>query len=80
VFVRVAVYGSAAPTITAKLLNRTGQSMADLPVARAANGDQRARDVDLALSSLAPGEYLIELSDGTTGTNGKQLVGFRVTS
>jgi hypothetical protein len=79
VFVRVITYGSTvAPSVTAKLLNRTGQAIADLPVAPAAAAPG-AHDVDLALASLAPGEYLVELTLGGGGDPVKQLVGFRVT-
>ncbi len=80
VFVRVITYGSAAaaPAVTAKLLNRTGQAIVDLPVTASA-GTEGAHDVDLALSALAPGEYLVELSIGGSGNPAKELVGFRVT-
>jgi VWFA-related protein len=82
VFVRVITYGGAsgAPAVTAKLLNRTGQSIADLPVAPAAAGGDGAHDVDLALASLAPGEYLVEFTVARAGGEPvKELVGFRVT-
>jgi hypothetical protein len=74
VFVRVPVYG-ANPTVTAKLLNRAGNPMSDLPVS--ANGQTPTRDIDLTLSSLPPGEYLVEIA-GAAGAAAKQLVGFRV--
>jgi len=70
VFVRVPVYGQN-PAITARLLNRAGDKMSELP----ASGDAGAtRDFDLTLSSLPPGEYLVEISTGAS----KELVGFRV--
>ena len=72
VFVRVPVYGQN-PTVTAKLLNRAGDAMSELPVNAATGGS--TRDVDLTLSSLPPGEYLVEIS---TGGGSKELVGFRV--
>jgi hypothetical protein len=80
VFLRVAAYapGVSAPTVTAKLLNRTGQAMNDLTVsAPAAPG--AAQDIDLALAPLAPGEYLIEITAAGAGEPAKELVGFRVT-
>jgi VWFA-related protein len=72
VFVRIPVYGQN-PTLTAKLLNRAGDAMSELPVN--ATGGGSTRDVDLTLSSLPPGEYLVEIS---SGAGSKELVGFRV--
>ena len=62
VFVRISTYGSgaAAPTLSARLLNRAGQPMSDLQIVPAAAGAEGARDIDLTLSSLAAGEYLVE--------------------
>ncbi|HUR34478.1 MAG TPA: VWA domain-containing protein [Vicinamibacterales bacterium] len=79
VFVRIATYGSGAgaPTLTARLLNRAGQSIADLPVA-AASADG-ARDIDLALASLPVGEYLVEVTATGAGVPVKELIGFRIT-
>jgi hypothetical protein len=79
VFVRINTYGSPAPTVTARLLNRAGDAMADLPVTPASNGDQSARDVDLTLAALPPGEYLVELTASGSAAPVKQIVGFRVT-
>ncbi|MEQ1910704.1 MAG: VWA domain-containing protein [Vicinamibacterales bacterium] len=82
VFVRLATYGTgaAAQTVTARLLNRTGQSIGDLPVTQAGAGGEGARDIDLALATLAPGEYVVELTATGAGAPVKELVGFRVTS
>jgi len=71
VFVRVPVYGQN-PTVTARLLNRAGDAMSELPANAATGG--ATRDFDLTLSSLPPGEYLVEISTGGS----KELVGFRV--
>jgi VWFA-related protein len=62
---RVEAYAATgdAPAVTAKLLNRTGNPMSTLPVESAG----AAHLVDLPLASLAPGEYLIEI----TATSGK---------
>lgn len=81
VFVRVSAYGTgaAAPTITARLLNRAGQLMAELPMTAAGIGDDTARDVELGLSSYAAGEYLLELTATGPGEPVKELVGFRIT-
>jgi VWFA-related protein len=71
---RFGVYGTGAPAPSARLLNRTGQQMADLPVQASAVGAQM-HQLDLSLATLAPGEYLIEIAAG----DAKQLVAFRVT-
>jgi VWFA-related protein len=75
--IRVPTYGAAgsAPAVTARLLNRTGAPMSDVPVA-AANGESQ---IDLPLSGLAPGEYILEIKAGPGDTDPKELVGFRVT-
>ena len=70
--------GTAPLKVAAKLLNKQGQPMADVPVpAPAAPTDPYV--VDLPLSSLAPGEYLLELSAATEGAPAAtQLIPFRV--
>jgi VWFA-related protein len=73
VFVRVPVYG-ANPTLTAKLLNRAGDPMSELPVTTVA----QARDIDLMLSALPPGEYVVEITAGGASGSSKALIGFRV--
>jgi hypothetical protein len=82
VFIRVPAYapGTSAPTITAKLLNRAGQAMGgDLTVANSA-GHPESKDVELALASMPPGEYVVEITATGQGEPVKELVGFRVTS
>lgn len=76
--VRVPAYGPAgtAPQVTAKLLNRTGQAMSDLPVAAAADS---SFNIDLPLAGLAVGDYLVEVHVAGEGADSKELVGFRVT-
>jgi hypothetical protein len=70
--------GTEIPAVTAKLLNRVGSAMQDLPVAL----DQATgmAQVDLPLAGVAPGEYLLEVR--ATGQSGeaKQLVAFKVVS
>jgi hypothetical protein len=72
------VPGGTTLNITSRLLNKQGQKMVDLPVAAAAAaGDPYT--VDLPLSSLAPGEYLLEISAAVQGQKPKtELVAFRV--
>ena len=64
--------------VTSRLLNKQGQKMVDLPVtAAAAAGDPYV--IDLPLSSLAPGEYLLELSVAGQDQKPKtELIAFRV--
>ena len=59
--IRFDVYGGQDAAPTAVLLNRSGQKMADLPVQR-----QRPQaEIDLGLSAIAAGEYLIEINAKT---------------
>jgi len=79
IFVRVAAYGAGGPTLSAHLLNRTGQPMQELPIA-APTAPVTESMIDLPLAAIAPGEYVLEIK--ATGEDGeaKELVGFRVTS
>jgi len=80
VLVRVTAYGPAgtAPDVAARILNREGQRMKDLTVAPASSDGPA--EVDLPLSGLAPGEYLIEITATSPGGEARELVGFRVTA
>lgn len=76
--VRVDAYAPAgtAPALTARLLNRSGARMSDLPVQPSAAGYS---EIDLPLSALAAGEYLIELNAKTpTGSTAQELIAFKV--
>jgi hypothetical protein len=74
--IRFDVYGNATPT--ASLLNRNGQKMADVPVVPAVAGG--THQIDLGLSSIAAGEYLVEITaKGATG-DAKELVALRIGS
>jgi hypothetical protein len=81
VFIRVPAYspGTAPATVTAKLLNRAGQPMGELTVANPA-GRADAKDVELTLASMPPGEYVVEITATGQGDAVKELVGFRLTS
>jgi VWFA-related protein len=77
--VRGEVFGpeAAAITVTVRLLNRGGQKMADVPLASAGT----PYTVDLSLASLAPGEYLLEISTTAEGQQpATELIAFRVGS
>ena len=78
-FVRVDVYAAdgATPEITAKLLNRAGDSMADVPVQAPEGGSVQ---IDFPLASLGAGEYLIQIEAKTPAASARQLIGFKVGS
>jgi hypothetical protein len=74
--VRVDAYSSAgtAPTVTARLLNRGGTSMADIPVQQLETGST----LELTLSSLAAGDYVIEVNAKVETGTAQELIGFKV--
>jgi hypothetical protein len=78
--VRTQAYGpgTEVPVVTAKLLNRIGSPMQDLPVTQ----DQATgtAQLDLPLAGVAPGEYLIDLRATGQGGEAKQLVAFKIVS
>ncbi|HXW05082.1 MAG TPA: VWA domain-containing protein [Vicinamibacterales bacterium] len=76
IFVRATAHapGGVTPTFTARLLNRNGEPMRDVPV----NVSENGADLDLQLSSLAAGDYLIELNAKTDAGTAQEMVGFRV--
>jgi VWFA-related protein len=80
--VRVEAFGkSDSPVaVKARLLNKQGQAMADVPVKAPAEAGA-PNTVDLPLSSLAAGEYLLELSAAADGQPAAtELIAFRLTS
>jgi hypothetical protein len=68
---------STAPAVTAKLLNRAGQSMADVPIQAVAG---KPFQIDLPLASLAAGQYLLELDAKTASGTAQEMIAFRVGS
>jgi VWFA-related protein len=76
-FIRLDAYapGGVVPTMTARLLNRAGKSMADLPVQTPPG---RSAEIDLPLSALAAGEYLVEMNAKTPSGTAQELVAFKV--
>jgi VWFA-related protein len=79
--VRLEVYGpgGSVPAVASRLLNRTGQRMADLPV-QAPPTPGALHQIDLPLAGLAVGEYLVEIVATLDGADAKELVAFRVGS
>jgi hypothetical protein len=67
--------GGVAPTCTARLLNRGGNPMSDVPVKVSPDG---VAEVELQLSAFAAGDYLIELNAKTESGTAQEFVGFRV--
>jgi hypothetical protein len=70
--------GTEIPDVAARVLNRIGDPIENLPVPNPLTTS--TVNVQLPLSNLAPGEYLIELRALGQGGAAKQLIGFRVTS
>jgi VWFA-related protein len=80
--IRFPAYGpaDAPPSVSAKLLTRTGQPMRDLPLLPAAGADvDHEHEIDLSLANLAPGEYVVEVAASTASGDVRDRVGFRVT-
>ncbi len=68
---------AGALAYTARLLNRQGDRMADLPVTPPVDGG--AATLDLPLASLPAGEFLIEIAaKGPDGADATELVAFRM--
>jgi VWFA-related protein len=78
--IRFDAYGAGTdrPSASAALLNRAGQKMADVPVAPAAAGG--THQIDLGLSSIPGGEYVVEITVKGASGEAKELVPFRVGS
>jgi hypothetical protein len=76
-FIRLDAYapGGVVPTMTARLLNRAGQSMSEIPVQAPAG---RSAELELPLSALAAGEYLVEVNAKTPSGTAQELIAFRV--
>jgi VWFA-related protein len=67
--------GGARPEVTAKLLNRTGASIADVPVQ---TPEGKPCQIDFPLASLAPGEYLIQIDAKSESGTAKQVLAFKI--
>ena len=66
---------NSTPAVTAKLLNRTGQSMADVPVQSVVG---KPFQIDLPLASLGAGQYLLELDAKTASGAAQQMIAFAI--
>jgi VWFA-related protein len=72
--------GGGTATPTARLLNRAGSRMVDVPVRAAAARGPADFEADVPLASLPAGDYLLEVAMPGEQSPAKQLVAFRVTS
>jgi VWFA-related protein len=64
-----------AVEMTARLLNRSGEAMTDVPVAMTG----ATAEIDLSLSPLAAAEYVLELNaKNASGSTAQELVAFRI--
>jgi hypothetical protein len=77
ILVRVEAYtpGGAAPALTARLLNRGGGRMTDLPVTAGQGG---TGDIEMPLSALSAGDYLIEINAKTESGTAQEVIAFKV--
>ena len=77
--IRFDAYAPAGtPAVAARLLNRAGQPMLDVPVATQAAG--ATHQIDLPLAGMAAAEYILEIKASGEAGEAKQLVAFRVVS
>ena len=71
--------GTLALTVTARLLNQQGTKMLDLPVTPPTEG--QSYSIDFPLASLAPGQYLLEITGSSEGHKPvSELIAFRLGS
>jgi hypothetical protein len=66
------------PSVAARLLNRTGQPMHDLPIGTRPEG--LGHQIDLPLAGMAAAEYVVEITASGEAGAAKQLVAFRLVS
>lgn len=74
---RVEAYapGSDVPAVTARLLNRSGTAMSEFPVQMKDGG---LAELELPLSALATGDYLIEINAKGASGSAQEVIAFRV--
>jgi len=72
--------GGGTATPSARLLNRVGSRMTDVPVRAATARGPADFEADIPLASLPAGDYLLEVALPGEQSPAKQLVAFRVTS
>jgi hypothetical protein len=77
--IRVPAYGpgGTSPRLSVHLLNRAGNAMTELTATPAPSPTEQS--IDVPLTGLAPGEYVVEIKADGDGGGAQELVGFRVT-
>jgi VWFA-related protein len=77
VLVRIDAFapGSTKPVVTARLLNREGTPMSDVPVRMS---DAGTAELDLAVAALASGDYLLELTAKADGSSAQEILAFKL--
>jgi VWFA-related protein len=77
--IRFGAYGPAGrtPTVTMRLLNRSGNPIAALPAPTKTSGDEM--ESELGLGSFPPGDYIVEIAAEIGGETAKRLLAIRVT-
>jgi hypothetical protein len=68
--------GGTTPAVGVHLLNRSGQPIAELPVG--ASLRPGLQQIEVPLSNLAPGDYVIEIRATGDGGDATEFVAFRV--
>jgi VWFA-related protein len=78
--IRFAVHGSAASEarVTATIISQWGKDLTGLPVTRR-SAEEARYEIDLPLSSVARGEFLIAISAAAGGESRRALVPIRIT-
>jgi hypothetical protein len=66
--------GGVAPAVTARLLNRAGEPMSDVPVQMAGS----TATIELTLAGLAAAEYILEFTAKGEAGSAQELLAFRV--
>jgi len=79
IVIQFEIHGTAAPTATvsARILSQWGKDLAELPLVPRPGGDG-PYEIDLPLSSVARGDYLIALSATAGADHARALVPIRV--
>jgi VWFA-related protein len=78
-FVAYVPGGASSAEVSARLLNRVGQKMVDLPAAAPADPSQPYQ-IDLPLQGLSPGEYVIEIKAKGVSGESTELIAIKVIS
>ena len=67
--------GDVPPPVTARLLNRAGTAMSDVPVQVSSTG---VAEMEVSLAALAGGDYLLEVNAKADAGSAQEIVAFRI--